>query len=150
MEAANWEAMMLKAVIVALAVLVSTPAWSFSEIDLAKFKALMICENCDLSDVDLSNSDLSRAKLHKANLSGADLFKAKLYGAHLNGANLSGANLSGADLSGADLGAANLSGSDMNGADLNRHCPDDLQVCGDHTPVPPPRELYPLCSHPMA
>ena len=33
---------------------------------------------------------------------------------------------------------------------LNRHCPDDLQVCGDHTPVPPSREPYPLCSHPMA
>ena len=33
---------------------------------------------------------------------------------------------------------------------LNRHYPDDLQVCGDHTPVPPSRELYSLCSHPMA
>ncbi len=34
--------------------------------------------------------------------------------------------------------------------DLNRHYPDDFQVCGDHTPVPPSRELYSLCSHPMA
>ena len=33
---------------------------------------------------------------------------------------------------------------------LNRHYPDDLQVCGDHPPVPPSRELYSLCSHPMA
>ena len=33
---------------------------------------------------------------------------------------------------------------------LNRHYPDDLQDCGDHTPVPPSRELYSLCSHPMA
>ena len=32
----------------------------------------------------------------------------------------------------------------------NRHYPDDLQVCRDHTPVPPSRELYSLCSHPMA
>ena len=36
------------------------------------------------------------------------------------------------------------------GAGLNRHYPDDLQVYGDHTPVPPSRELYSLCSHPMA
>ena len=33
---------------------------------------------------------------------------------------------------------------------LTRHYPDDLQVCGDHTSVPPSRELYSLCSHPMA
>ncbi len=32
----------------------------------------------------------------------------------------------------------------------SRHYPDDFQVCGDHTPVPPSRELYSLCSHPMA
>ena len=33
---------------------------------------------------------------------------------------------------------------------INRHFPDNLQVCGDHIPVPPSRELYSLCSHPMA
>ncbi len=26
---------------------------------------------------------------------------------------------------------------------LIRHFPDDLQVCGDHAPVPPSKELYP-------
>ena len=31
-----------------------------------------------------------------------------------------------------------------------RHYPDDLQVCGNHTPVPPSKELYPVGSHPMA
>ncbi len=33
---------------------------------------------------------------------------------------------------------------------LIRHCPDDLQVCGDHTPVPPSREQSFLRSQPMA
>ena len=31
-----------------------------------------------------------------------------------------------------------------------RHFPDDLQVCGDHTRLPPPRERHPFRSHPMA
>ncbi|MGR3715819.1 MAG: hypothetical protein ACU0B1_03605, partial [Thermohalobaculum sp.] len=35
------------------------------------------------------------------------------------------------------------------GIDIDRHFPDDLQVCGDHTHVPPSREPYPLCSHPV-
>ena len=30
----------------------------------------------------------------------------------------------------------------------NRHSPDDLQIRGNRTTAPPPRELYPLCSHP--
>ena len=34
--------------------------------------------------------------------------------------------------------------------DFIRHCPDDLQVCGDHTPVRPSRELFSLCSHSLA
>ena len=33
---------------------------------------------------------------------------------------------------------------------INRHSPDDIQLRGNCTGVPPPRELYPLCSHPMA
>ena len=34
--------------------------------------------------------------------------------------------------------------------DFTQHSPNDFQVCGDHTPVPPSRELYPVCNHPMA
>jgi len=33
---------------------------------------------------------------------------------------------------------------------LNRHSPDDIQIRENRTTVPPPRELYSLCSHPMA
>ncbi len=33
---------------------------------------------------------------------------------------------------------------------INRHCPDDLQICGDHTYVPPSSEQSFLRSHPMA
>jgi len=33
---------------------------------------------------------------------------------------------------------------------FNRHSPDDIQLSGNCTTVPPPTELYPLCSHPMA
>ncbi len=34
--------------------------------------------------------------------------------------------------------------------DLNRHSPDDIQIRGNRTTVPPPRERYPFLSHPMA
>jgi len=33
---------------------------------------------------------------------------------------------------------------------LNRHFPDDFQDCRIHTTDPPPRELHPFRSHPMA
>ena len=33
---------------------------------------------------------------------------------------------------------------------LNRHSPYAIQIRGNRTTFPPPRELYPLCSHPMA
>ena len=33
---------------------------------------------------------------------------------------------------------------------LNRHSPYAIQIRGIRTTFPPPRELYPLCSHPMA
>ena len=33
---------------------------------------------------------------------------------------------------------------------FNRHFPDDLQVCGNHTPLPPSREQSFLRSQPMA
>ncbi len=36
------------------------------------------------------------------------------------------------------------------GKTLYRHFPDDLQVCRDHTPVPPSREQSFLRSQPMA
>ena len=76
---------MRKAVFVALAVLVSTPAWPFSERDLAKLNALRICEECDLSKADLRAKDLINSKLRGANLSGADLNHASLNGANLCG-----------------------------------------------------------------
>ena len=31
-----------------------------------------------------------------------------------------------------------------------RHSPYTTQIRGNSTTFPPPRELYPLCSHPMA
>jgi uncharacterized protein YjbI with pentapeptide repeats len=69
---------MRKSALVALAVLVSTPAWSFSERDLAKFKALRICENCDLSGSDLREANLSYANLNGADLSGSNLSRSDL------------------------------------------------------------------------
>ena len=33
---------------------------------------------------------------------------------------------------------------------FNRHSPYAIQIRGIRTTFPPPRELYPLCSHPMA
>ena len=33
---------------------------------------------------------------------------------------------------------------------INRHSPYTIQIRGNRTTFPPPRELYPLCSHPMA
>ena len=79
---------MRKAVFVTLAVLVATPAWSYSEKDLAKFEALNSCKNCDLSGADLSKADLREANLSKAHLSKANLSKADLIRADLSGANL--------------------------------------------------------------
>ena len=109
---------MRKFALVALAVLVSTPAWSFSEIDLAKFKALRICENCDLSEVILRTADLSGAKLFGANLSGANLSGSDLREANLRKANLNGANLSGANLRKTTMTSAKLFGADLSGLDL--------------------------------
>ena len=36
------------------------------------------------------------------------------------------------------------------GTNFNRHSPYAIQIRGNRTTFPPPRELYPLCSHPMA
>ena len=33
---------------------------------------------------------------------------------------------------------------------FDRHSPYTTQIRGNRTTFPPPRELYPLCSHPMA
>ena len=64
---------MREAVFVVLAVLVVTPAWSFSEKNLTKFEALNSCKNCDLSGGQFSGANLSKADLRGANLSKADL-----------------------------------------------------------------------------
>ena len=41
-------------------------------------------------------------------------------------------------------------GQNEDGTLLNRHSPYTIQIRGNRTTFPPPRELYPLCSHPMA
>ena len=69
---------MREAVFVALAVLVATPAWSYSEKDLAKFEALNSCKNCDLSGASFSKADLRGANMSEADLSGANLNEAIL------------------------------------------------------------------------
>ena len=84
---------MREAVFVALAVLVATPAWSYSEKDLAKFEALNSCKNCDLSGADLSKADLREANLSEANLRGANLSGVTLSTALLKDAKLDGAIL---------------------------------------------------------
>ena len=89
---------MREAVFVALAVLVATPAWSYSEKDLAKFEALNSCKNCDLSGADLSKADLRDANLSKAYLSEADLSESNLSGVNLSSALLKDAKLDGAIL----------------------------------------------------
>ena len=75
---------MWMSVFMVLVVLIALPAWSFSEKDLAKFKAVNSCEKCDLSKADLERANLSGAHLSFANLERADL----------EGANLTEANLS--------------------------------------------------------
>ena len=40
--------------------------------------------------------------------------------------------------------------SDQAQRTLSRHSPYTIQIRGNRTTFPPPRELYPLCSHPMA
>ena len=59
---------MREAVFVALAVLVATPAWSYSEKDLAKFEALNSCKNCDLRGADLRGGNLNEAILCKTKM----------------------------------------------------------------------------------
>jgi len=83
-------------IIASLLLLVAFDGWAYNETDLAKFKALNVCEGCDLS-----GADLSLAYLNKANLHGADL----------SGANLSGANLSGVNLTTSKLKKAKLDGA---------------------------------------
>ena len=43
-----------------------------------------------------------------------------------------------------------FSGYSENADLINRHSPYTIQIRGNRTTFPPPRELYPLCSHPMA
>ena len=42
-----------------------------------------------------------------------------------------------------------LAGRDLEGA-LSRHFPDDIQIRGNRTTVPPPRERHPFGSHRIA
>ena len=79
---------MKKILFAALLSVAVTPAWSFSEKDLAKFKALNKCVKCDLSAADLVGANLNKADLREADLSAANLA-----GANLNKANLREANL---------------------------------------------------------
>ena len=108
---------MRKTVFVVLAVLVVTPAWSFSEKDLAKFEALNSCKNCDLRGADFGETDL-----RGANLSGANLSKADLRGANLSKTNLRGANFSGADLRGGNLNGAIFCKTKMPWGEENSGC----------------------------
>ena len=43
-----------------------------------------------------------------------------------------------------------LARHNANGTSTIRHSPYTIQIHGIRTTFPPPRELYPLCSHPMA
>ena len=110
---------MREAVFVVLAVLVVTPAWSFSEKDLAKFEALNSCKNCDLSGASFSKADLRGANMNEADLSGAKLSEANLSKVDLSKANLSKADLRGANLNKTNLRGADLSGADLRGGNLN-------------------------------
>ncbi len=63
----NGEGLMWKSVFMVLVVLIASPAWSFSEKDLDKLKAVNSCEICDLSKADLERANLSGAHLTFAN-----------------------------------------------------------------------------------
>ena len=74
-----------------IAILFSFNGWAYNETDLAKFKALNVCEGCDLSGADLSLAYLNKANLHGADLSGANLSGVNLTTSKLKKAKLDGA-----------------------------------------------------------
>lgn len=123
-----------------LLVLISAPAWSFNEADLAKTRTAVEtytqvrCSGCDLSGADLSvenlwNADLSRADLTGANLTGSRLEGADMTGAILAGADLTGANLRYTILHDADLTGATLKDAYLRDVSLDRAIWIDGRVC---------------------
>ena len=114
----------MKKLLLISALLLCSNGWAYNETDLAKFKALNVCEGCDLSGANLNNAQLSEANLRYANLRGAKL----------NRAYLLGANLYHADLRGADLSEANLSEVNLRGADLAEAKLDGAKYCKTQMP----------------
>ena len=86
----------------ALLLFVVSNTWAYNETDLAKFKALNVCEGCDLSGANLRDIKPGwYATLSNADLSGADLHRADLRDANLRGANFTATILTNAQLDGA-------------------------------------------------
>ena len=77
---------MKKLILISALLLVASNGWAYNETDLAKFKALNVCERCDLSEIKLRNANLSGADLSGANLTGANLTTSNLRNAKLDGA----------------------------------------------------------------
>jgi hypothetical protein len=82
---------MKKLILISALLLVTSKSWAYNETDLAKFKALNVCEGCDLSGADLSLAYLNKANLHGADLSGANLSGVNLTTSKLKKAKLDGA-----------------------------------------------------------
>jgi len=82
---------MKKLILISALLLVTSNSWAYNETDLAKFKALNVCEGCDLSGADLSLAYLNKANLHGADLSGANLSGVNLTTSKLKKAKLDGA-----------------------------------------------------------
>ena len=85
---------MKKLFLISALLLVASNGWAYNETDLAKFKALNVCEGCDLSGANLQGTGndvlefrrFSGANLSFANLSGVNLTTSKLKKAKLDGA----------------------------------------------------------------
>ena len=115
--------------------LFASNGWAYNETDLAKFKALNVCEGCDLSGANLRDIKPGwYATLSNADLSGADLSGADLKFADLDGANLTDAFLYGADLHRADLRDANLRGANFTATILTNAQLDGAKFCKTQMP----------------
>jgi uncharacterized protein YjbI with pentapeptide repeats len=68
---------MKKLILISALLLVAFDGWAYNETDLAKFKALNVCERCDLSEIKLRNANLGGANLTTSNLRNAKLDGAK-------------------------------------------------------------------------
>ena len=111
----------------AIVALLATPAFGFSEADIATLNATGSCPGCDLSGAVLSHADLRDAEL-----SGADLTHADLTSVDLRRANLPYANLFRADLRGANLSDANLYSADLREAVLDQANLDEADLSRAH------------------